>query len=70
MEELFGSNNAAKSQQLPHLRYKYKMNEPFVLGEQASVQDSHDQVQYKISELHQLGGLHAVQQSDEQQLAY
>jgi hypothetical protein len=39
--ELYGSNNAAVSQQLPHLRYQYKMNEPFIGGEAATVQDSH-----------------------------
>lgn len=35
MQELFGSTNIPGSEQLPHLTYKYKMNEPFIAGEAA-----------------------------------
>ena len=54
MEELFGSTNAAHSHQLPHLRYQYKMNEPFIGGLDATVQDSHDQARFKITEVYGL----------------
>jgi hypothetical protein len=54
MEELFGSTNVPQSAQLPHLTYKYKMNEPFVQGEAATVQDSHQQARYKIEAVYGL----------------
>lgn len=41
MMQEFGSSNGPKSEMLPHLKYKYKMNEPFVGGDICSNQDSH-----------------------------
>ena len=32
---------------MPHLKYKYMMNEPFIGGDAASVQDSHLQIKFK-----------------------
>jgi hypothetical protein len=37
-----GSHNGPESNQLPHLGYKYVMNEPFVGGDAARYQDSHE----------------------------
>jgi hypothetical protein len=56
MQQLFGlgSSNKPSSHTLPHLRYQYKMNEPFVGGEQMAVQDSHEQARYKIKAIHGL----------------
>lgn len=50
MEEIYGSTNGPQSNTLPHLTYKYKMNEPFLGGEVASIQDSHDQAKFKIAD--------------------
>lgn len=33
MQELYGSTNVPNSMSLPHLTYKYKMNEPFIGGD-------------------------------------
>jgi len=42
MVELMGSHNGPESQVMPHLTYKYIMNEPFVGGDSAKTQDSHE----------------------------
>ena len=49
MEELYGGHNGPTSNQMPFLKYKYKQNQPFLGGEAATYQDSHDQVKFKLA---------------------
>ena len=54
MVELMGSHNGPESQVMPHLTYKYIMNEPFVGGDSAKIQDSHEQIKFKKQTIYEL----------------
>ena len=68
MQELYGSSNGPKSNCLPHLTYKYKMNEPFIGGDINQIQDSHEQAKFKLQEVYGISSPKREKNLDEQKM--
>lgn len=55
MLEVAGQHNGPKSNSLPMLQYKYRMNEPFVGGKQAEFASSREQWDHKKVFIYEIG---------------